>query len=54
MGTLTSWNPLGHSRPLTGLLYLSIYIITETENTVTRQKKDVSTVIVICIGTGNM
>jgi hypothetical protein len=22
LGTLTSWNPLGHSRPLTGLLYL--------------------------------
>ena len=21
LGTLTSWNPLGHSRPLTGLLY---------------------------------
>jgi len=25
LGTLTSWNPLGHSRPVTGLLYL-IYI----------------------------
>jgi hypothetical protein len=23
LGTLTSWNPLGHSRPLTGLLYLT-------------------------------
>jgi len=23
---LTSWNPLGHSRPVTGLLYLHIYI----------------------------
>jgi hypothetical protein len=23
MGTVTSWNPLGHSRPVTGLLYLS-------------------------------
>jgi hypothetical protein len=22
MGTLTSWNPLGHSRPVTGLIYL--------------------------------
>ena len=22
MGTLTSWNPLGHSRPVTGLFYL--------------------------------
>jgi hypothetical protein len=21
-GTLTSWNPLGHSRPVKGLLYL--------------------------------
>ena len=25
MGTLTSWNPLGHSRPVTGLLYLYLY-----------------------------
>jgi hypothetical protein len=24
LGTLTSWNPLGHSRPVTGLLYLLI------------------------------
>jgi hypothetical protein len=24
LGTLTSWNPLGHSRPVTGLLYLYI------------------------------
>jgi hypothetical protein len=23
LGTLTSWNPLGHSRPVTGLLYLN-------------------------------
>ena len=22
LGTLTSWNPLGHSRPVTGLLYI--------------------------------
>jgi hypothetical protein len=22
LGTLTSWNPLGHSGPVTGLLYL--------------------------------
>jgi len=21
LGTLTSWNPLGHSRPVTGLLF---------------------------------
>jgi hypothetical protein len=25
LGTLTSWNPLGHSRPATGLLYLYLY-----------------------------
>jgi hypothetical protein len=24
--TLTSWNPLGHSRPVTGLLYLYLYL----------------------------
>jgi hypothetical protein len=26
LGTLTSWNPLGHSRPVTGLLYLYIQV----------------------------
>ena len=26
LGTLTFWNPLGHSRPVTGLLYLLIYV----------------------------
>ena len=26
LGTLTSWNPLGHSRPVTGLLYLYLFI----------------------------
>ena len=25
LGTSTSWNPLGHSRPVTGLLYLYLY-----------------------------
>jgi hypothetical protein len=25
LGTLTSWNPLGHSRPVTGLLHLYLY-----------------------------
>jgi hypothetical protein len=29
LGTLTSWNPLGHSRPVTGLLYLYIYLLLE-------------------------
>ena len=28
LGTLTSWNPLGHSRPVTGLLYLLVIIHT--------------------------
>ena len=28
LGNLTSWNPLGHSRPVTGLLYLFIIINT--------------------------
>ena len=27
LGTLTSWKPLGHSRPVTGLLYLLTYTI---------------------------
>jgi len=27
LGTLTSWNPLGHSRPVTGLLYLYLYLL---------------------------
>jgi len=29
MGTLTFWNPLGHSRPVTGLLYLSLQELVE-------------------------
>ena len=28
LGTLTSWNPLSHSRPVTGLLYLFIFAFT--------------------------
>ena len=27
MGTLTSWNPPGHSRPVTGLLYLYLFTL---------------------------
>jgi len=27
LGTLNSWNPLGHSGPVTGLLYLYLYSI---------------------------
>ena len=27
LGTLTSWNPLGHSRPVMGLLYLYLYLL---------------------------
>ena len=27
LGTLTSWNPLGHSRPLLGLLYFLLYFL---------------------------
>ena len=30
LGTPTSWNPLGHSRPVTGLIYLFIYYILYT------------------------
>jgi len=26
-GTLTSWNPLGHSRPVTGLFYLYLFLL---------------------------
>jgi hypothetical protein len=33
MGTLTSWNPLGHSRAVTGLFYLYLYILEKKENT---------------------
>ena len=25
LGSLTSWNPLGHSRPVMGLIYLYLY-----------------------------
>jgi len=26
LGTLTSWNPLGHSRPVMGMIYLYLYL----------------------------
>jgi len=29
LGTITSWNPLGHSSPVTGLLYLYLYLTME-------------------------
>ena len=32
LGTLTSWNPLGHSMPVTGLLYLYIYLVSFQKN----------------------
>ena len=32
VGTLTFWNPLGHSRPVTGLLYLSDVILNFKDN----------------------
>ena len=28
LGTLTSWNPLGHTRPVSGLLYLYWWLLT--------------------------
>ena len=43
MVTLTSWNPLGHYRPVTGLLYLylyssnSVYDSNSVKSTVTEQ-----------------
>jgi len=30
LGTLNSWNPLGHSRPLTGLLYIFLPLYAST------------------------
>jgi hypothetical protein len=40
VGTLTSWNCLGHSRPVTGLLYLYLYLAIKscTETKVTDVK----------------
>jgi len=32
LGTLTFWNPLDHSRPVTGLLYLYYYILLPEES----------------------
>ena len=34
LGTLTSWNPLGHSRPVTGMLYIYIHTHTHTHITI--------------------
>ena len=35
LGTLTSWNPLGHSRPVTGLVYL--YLLSVCYNVQSQQ-----------------
>jgi len=35
LGTLTSWNPLGHSKPVTGLLYL--YLTGSPSNLATQE-----------------
>jgi hypothetical protein len=39
MGTLISWNPLGHYRPLTGLLYLLLLDYFSTEPSFKKKKK---------------
>ena len=31
LGTLTSWNPLGHSGPVTGLIYLFTFYVVEVK-----------------------
>jgi hypothetical protein len=41
LGTLTSWNPLGHSRPVTGLLYLYLYITKENQKCICYAFKDI-------------
>ena len=33
LGTLTSWNPLGHSRPVMGLIYFFLPLIFQSMNT---------------------
>jgi len=38
VGTLTSWNPLGHSRPVTGLFYLTEIRERERERERERQR----------------
>ena len=38
-GNLTSWNPLGHSRPVTGLLYLYLIVLLLSPNTFQAQSK---------------
>jgi hypothetical protein len=35
LGTLTSWNPLGHSRPVTGLFYVYLYLYYNKQSNVT-------------------
>jgi hypothetical protein len=44
LGTLTSWNPLGHSRPVTGLLYL---LFTMPPVNYVRKPSTIITIIII-------
>jgi len=46
LGTLTSWNHLDHSRPVTGLLYLSLYLteyVLELEKFLTKSYREIKT-----------
>jgi len=45
LGTVTSWNPLGLSRPVMGLLYLLLYVDTKVFVQITFLK-----VLVSCFG----
>jgi len=42
LGTLTSWNPLGHSRPVTGLLYFYIVETVSTPSDITKIETNIS------------
>ena len=44
LGTLISWNPLGHSRPVMGLLYLYLYIAEEADGVGDKRSGDNTTV----------
>jgi hypothetical protein len=47
LGTLTSWKPVGHSRPVTGLLYLYLYLtICDNVDRITERAKSGTKVFV--------
>jgi len=56
LGALTSWNPLGLSRLVMGLLYLYLFLQIHTNSISNNASRDLTLIIMTvarCVGTGS-